>query len=54
MNKNKLIKDLPIYINGFVVAYLFTQTRCNIIDCIMFGLAIVSFLWFGMNEKTKN
>jgi len=26
MNKNQIIKDLPIYVNGFVVTYLFMAT----------------------------
>jgi hypothetical protein len=53
MSKNQLIKDLPIYINGFVVTYLFMGTKCNFIDCIMFGLAMISFFWYGRNQKTK-
>ena len=53
MNKNQLIKDLPLYINGFAVAYLFVRTECNVVDIIMFGLAILSFFWYGRNERTK-
>ena len=45
--KNQIIKDLPIYINAFVTTYLFTETTGNIIDIIMYGLAILSFLWYG-------
>lgn len=51
--KNQVIKDLPIYINGFVVSYLFVGTKCNFVDIVMFGLAIVSFFWYGKNEKNK-
>lgn len=51
MNKNQLIKDLPIYINGFVVTYLFIKTDYNIINYIMFGLAIISFFWYGQNKN---
>jgi hypothetical protein len=48
--KNQLIKDLPIYINGFTVTYLFTQ-KINLFTFIMFLLAIISFFWYGYNEK---
>jgi len=39
-------KDLPIFINGFVVAYLFSQTNMNIVNWVMFILAAASFLWY--------
>ena len=54
MNKNQIIKDLPICINGFVVTYLFMATSGNFIDWTMFVLAIISFFWYGRNEKTTN
>ena len=44
-------KDLPIIINGFVVTYLFVNTSMNISDWIMFGLAAISFLYYGKNNK---
>lgn len=53
MSKNQLVKDLPLYINGFVVTYLFMGTKCNIIDIVMFGLAILSFIWYGINKKQQ-
>lgn len=51
--KNQMIKDLPIYINGFVVTCLLWETECNVVDIIMYGLAITSFLWHDHNQKTK-
>lgn len=53
MDRNQLIKDLPLYINGFTVGFLFMRTECNIVDVTMFGLAIVSFFWHGRNERTR-
>ena len=47
----QLKKDLPIYINGFVVTYLFIKTKQDPNDWIMFILAIISFLWYGENQK---
>jgi hypothetical protein len=52
MIKN-LKKDLPIYINGFAVGYLFIETNIKIIDCIMLLLAIFSFLKYGKNQIIK-
>jgi hypothetical protein len=51
--KNQLIKDLPIYINGFTVTYLFVQ-QINLVTLIMFPLAVFSFFWYGKNEKNKH
>jgi hypothetical protein len=44
-------KDLPIYINGFVVTYLFIHTNMTISDWVMFILAAISFLYYGKNNK---
>ena len=51
--KNKFINDLPIYINGFVVTYLFIGTKCNFVDIVMFILSIASFFWYGKTQKFK-
>lgn len=51
MNKNQLIKDLPIYINGFVVTNLFMETKCNWFDISMFILAIITFFWYGKTQR---
>jgi hypothetical protein len=46
-------KDLPIYLNSFVVTMLLLNTNMNIEDFIWYGLAAISFLWYGSN-KTQN
>ena len=51
--KNQLIKDLPLCLNGFSVTYLFMQNEINIVNMIMFFLSIISFLWYGENQKSK-
>jgi len=50
----KGIQDLPIYINGFTVSYLFMEGDMNIVSVIMFALSCISFFWYGRNEKSKN
>ena len=49
--RNQLIKDLPIYINGFVVTNLFMETKCNWFDISMFILAIITFFWYGKTQR---
>jgi len=44
-------KDLPIYINGFVVTSMFLRTQVTLYDALMFGLAFISFMWYGHNQK---
>ena len=44
-------RDLPIFINGFVVTYLFVQTNMSLTNCIMFILAMISFLAYNKNNK---
>jgi hypothetical protein len=51
--KNQLIKDLPLYLNGFSVTYLFIQNEINIVNMIMFFLSVISFFWYGKNQKSK-
>ena len=51
--ENQVVKDLPLYINGFAVGYLFVRTECNVVDIIMFGLAMLSLFWYGRNQKPK-
>ena len=49
--KEKLLKDLPIYINGFAVAMLFFAIpNIRLIDITMFALAVFSFFWYGKNK----
>ena len=49
--KGKFLKDLPIYLNGFAVGWLFFGIpNVGLIDVAMFGLAMITFLWYG---KTK-
>lgn len=44
-------KDLPIFINGFVVTYLFIQVPSNLTNWIMYILAGVSFIMYENNKK---
>jgi hypothetical protein len=50
--KEKLLKDLPIYINGYAVGMLlFSISNIKVIDVCMFILASVTFFWYGKNTK---
>ncbi len=50
--KDKFLKDLPIYLNGFAVGFLFWSIpSIGIFDIAMFILAMVTFQWYG--ETTK-
>ena len=46
--KEKLIKDLPIYLNGFAVGMLlWSISEISVLDITMFVLAMVTFFWYG-------
>jgi hypothetical protein len=46
--KEKLIKDLPIYLNGYAVGMLlWSISEISVLDITMFVLAMVTFLWYG-------
>jgi hypothetical protein len=53
--KEKLLKDLPIYINGYAVAnLLFAIPNIQPMDVCMFALAVFSFFWYGKNKKKQH
>jgi hypothetical protein len=46
--KEKLLKDLPIYLNGFAVGMLlWSIPEISVLDITMFVLAMVTFFWYG-------
>jgi hypothetical protein len=46
--KEKLIKDLPIYLNGYAVGMLlWSIPEISVLDITMFVLAMVTFFWYG-------
>jgi hypothetical protein len=46
--KEKLIKDLPIYLNGYAVGMLlWSIPETSVLDITMFVLAMVTFFWYG-------
>jgi hypothetical protein len=50
----QFIKDLPIYINGFCVGFLFVSNpNIKIQHIIMFMLASISFIWYGYAKSKK-
>lgn len=50
--KNKLIKDLPIYINGIAVGWLtFGRLPFGVAEIVCLLTCLVSFLWYGENQK---
>ena len=52
--KDKFLKDLPIYLNGFAVGWIFWGiTSIGIFDISMFVLAIISFFWYGEKQKIE-
>jgi hypothetical protein len=52
--KEKLLKDLPIYLNGFAVAMLFFSiSNIQVIDVCMFILSGVTFFWYGKTKKNN-
>jgi hypothetical protein len=50
--KEKLLKDLPIYVNGFAVGMLFWGIpNITVLDVTMLVLAMGSFFWYGKSIK---
>ena len=46
--KEKLINDLPIYLNGYAVGMLlWSIPEISVLDITMFVLAMVTFFWYG-------
>jgi hypothetical protein len=51
--KDKFLKDLPIYLNGFAVGFLlFGIPNIGLMDISMYILAMISFFWYGRTQKT--
>lgn len=46
----KFIKDLPIYVNGYAVTYLFLQASFNWVNVVMWVLAAGSFLKYSLKK----
>ena len=44
---NKFKEDLPVYLNGFAVTFLFVQTELTIMNLIMFLTAASTFIWYS-------
>jgi len=50
--KKQFIKDLPMYINGICVGFLFVSNQnIKIQHIIMFMLASISFVWYAKSKK---
>jgi hypothetical protein len=51
--KEKILKDLPIFLNGFAVTYLFSGIpNIQAMDIAMYILAMLTFIWYG--KKNRN
>jgi hypothetical protein len=49
--KEKFLKDLPIYLNGYAVGMLlWSIPQISVLDITMSIFAMVTFFWYG---KTK-
>jgi len=52
--KEKLLRDLPIYLNGYgVTMLLLSIPKIGPLDIAMFLLAMVTFLWYGKAKSQK-
>lgn len=52
--KKRFIKDLPIYLNGFAVGFLFWGLpKHTIMDVLMYILSVISFFWYEKNFTKK-
>lgn len=48
----QFLKDLPIYLNGFVVTMLLWKIpKISIFDIAMYVLAMLTFFWYGKNKQ---
>lgn len=49
----QFLKDLPIYLNGFVVTMLLLKIpKISIFDIAMYVLAMLTFIWYGKNKQS--
>jgi len=52
--KEKFLRDLPVYLNGFAVGMLmWSIPKISFLDITMFLLAMISFLWYGKEKSEK-
>lgn len=52
MKRSELLKDLPIFLNGFAVGWLlFGIPKIQAIDIVMYILAMLTFIWYGKANK---
>jgi len=52
--KEKFLRDLPIYLNGYaVVMLMWSIPKISFLDITMFLLAMISFLWYGKEKSEK-
>jgi hypothetical protein len=50
--KEKLLKNLPIFLNGFAVSMLLGSIpKISFLDITMYILAMISFLWHCKEKK---
>lgn len=50
----EFIKDIPTYLNGFAVGWLFFGTKMEVLDIIMFVIAAITYLKVSKrNEKVS-
>jgi len=52
--KEKILKDLPVVLNGFAIGWLlFGIPNIQVIDIVMSILAMVTFIWYGKIKSEK-
>jgi succinate-acetate transporter protein len=50
--RQKFIKDLPIYLNGFAVGMLlWSIPNIGFVDIVCYILAMITFFWYGEQQK---
>jgi hypothetical protein len=52
--KDRLLKDLPIFLNGFAVGWLLIgNPNIGTIEIVMYFLAMITFFWYGRTKMVK-
>jgi hypothetical protein len=52
--KKQFIKDLPIYLNGFAIGWIFWRLpKYEIMDILMYVLSAITFFWYGKTQIKK-
>lgn len=49
--KMYVVKDLPIYLNGFAVGMLFFRSDVSATNVVAYAVAMITFLWYGKINK---